>query len=167
MWFSCDKIEFDITYNKDYVMVTTSKFIESLYEKVLYRAPDKSGLTYWEEQLVDDHLSVTEITNEFISSKEFHIKIAPIVALYHFVLGREPDKEGLEYWIGESKKGVSTDKIASFFMESNEYSSLMSNDITDDTFIETLYSNGFNRASDTEGKAYWLEILKLRLNQPQ
>ncbi|WP_366885913.1 DUF4214 domain-containing protein [Sulfuricurvum sp.] len=141
------------------VMANMTAFIESLYEKILFRVSDASGLLYWTDKLENGELSITEITSDFVNSQEFAVNIAPIENLYFAAFGRAPDMNGLEYWINENKTGISLEKIASFFIESSEYTSLATANMTNEDFIESLYVNGLGRESDALGKAYWVHTM--------
>lgn len=89
-----------------------AQFIESdeadifrLYGAALGRTPDYNGLAYW-TILYRDFKSIShrEIAELFVNSPEFNLLYGPdrntiVYNLYENILGREPDLEGLHYWI--------------------------------------------------------------------
>ena len=85
-----------------------------IYEAVLGRAPDLGGLGYWINDM-DNGVSLTTIAAGFIASKEFQDKygVNPsydtyVNLLYKNILGRDPDSEGLNYWVSNMQKGIDT-----------------------------------------------------------
>jgi len=81
-----------------------------LYIATFNRAPDAEGFNYWlnesplqtmEEiaQSFFDQPETKALYPEGTSDEEF------ITAIYHNVFGREPDEEGLKYWVSELQNG--------------------------------------------------------------
>lgn len=110
--------------------------ITNLYQALLGRAPDQSGLQFWD----DTGLSTQAIQAEFLRSPEYRTK--SIDDLYGNVLGREPDAGGLNYW---DQTGLDTSQIQSEMLKSPEYKSS----------VQGLYSNVFGRQPDSAGLNYW------------
>ncbi|MCO8166807.1 DUF4214 domain-containing protein [Pseudomonas sp. 21LCFQ02] len=78
-----------------------------------------------------------------------------ITALYIAAFGRAPDKGGLAYWTAQMEAGLSFDSVISSFLNSQEAASLVGQGVSDQAFLNTLYSNVLNRAPDTGGAQYW------------
>ena len=77
--------------------------------------------------------------------------------VYRSVLGREGEDEGVNYWINALYNyQVSGADLAMQFVTSKEYTD---KGTSNDQFVEMLYSAFFGRASDTDGKNYWLSQL--------
>ena len=75
--------------------------------------------------------------------------------LYTVALNRESEPEGKAYWVDQVvNKGASGADCARFFLLSAP--EFMNRNLPDDVFIETLYQTFFGRASEGEGKSYWL-----------
>ncbi|MGP2493936.1 DUF4214 domain-containing protein [Mesorhizobium sp. PUT5] len=82
--------------------------------------------------------------------------------LYQTAFGREPDAEGLGYWIRHQDAGQSSfEDVARSFMASPEFIKLYGDDgtLSDDAFIGLLYANVLGRDPDPGGFAYWLDKL--------
>ena len=81
-----------------------------------------------------------------------------IERLYVVALGRESDPEGKAFWAKEVKTGVRTGgDCAKEFLISPEF---LDKNMSTEDFVEVLYSTFFDRASEPEGKAYWVNALK-------
>jgi len=91
-----------ITTNFIYAQQATHTSVTKLYVATFNRAPDGDGLNYW----VGSGLTIEDIAMSFFdqdetrelypegySSQEF------IKAIYRNLFNREPDREGLEYWV--------------------------------------------------------------------
>jgi len=85
-----------------------------------------------------------------------------IYRLYQAAFDRQPDQEGLGYWIDEFDAGKGDLAwVAKSFMLSNEFKSLYGSPetLSDDAFLNVLYRNVLDRDPDTEGKVYWMNEL--------
>jgi hypothetical protein len=93
-----------------------------------------------------------------------------IAATYLSFFGRAADADGFDFWVNEFATGASTQSpstlfanIASSFGVSNEAKALYpflanptgASDAQISSFLETVYTNLFNRSSDPTGLAYW------------
>ncbi len=82
-----------------------NKFVYSAYENGLGRKPDHSGFKYWFKRLSSNEISARSFINEMITSEEFNTTykhpIDKISALYHTIVGRAPEEDGLAFWMGE------------------------------------------------------------------
>jgi Ca2+-binding RTX toxin-like protein len=79
--------------------------------------------------------------------------------LYQATLDRAPDVSGFDYWTDQLKAGADYFGIVAGFVQSPEfqraYGSLSNGD-----FVELLYNNVLDRASDPGGRANWLAQLE-------
>jgi len=86
-----------------------------------------------------------------------------VFRLYQAVFGREPDTEGLGYWIRHQDMGQSSfEDVIRSFMDSPEFSQRYGSEgsLSNRGFIELLYENVLGRAYDEEGFSYWDEKLE-------
>ena len=80
-----------------------------------------------------------------------------IFRLYNAAFNRFPDSSGLNYWITKNKSGENTYRqTCSSFIISNEFIQTYGNVITNEEYLNTLYSNVLNRTADSNGFNYWL-----------
>ncbi len=84
---------------------------------------------------------------------------ATVTRLYTAFFNRLPDKDGLEFWIGEAERGIKLDEIAYNFEAGNEFGILFKN-ASDAQYVEFLYGQVLKRGSDAAGKAYWVDQLE-------
>jgi hypothetical protein len=121
--------------------VTKPDDISKLYQDILQRAPDQSGLEYWQNQQKNG-MSLDDIANSFKNSDE-----AKIIGGYNDILGRAPDQSGLDYYRSQLQGGRSANDILNELKGSNEGQ------------INADYQNVFGRNADQTGKQYYLDLL--------
>ena len=80
-----------------------------------------------------------------------------VARFYQYCLGREPDTDGLDNWVGDLVAGTKTGAdVAVGFMFSAEY---VPQNTSDEQFIDTSYRVFFGRDADAPGKAHWVATL--------
>lgn len=104
---------------------STVNYVNSLYQNIMGRAPDKEGAQYWANQLESGNVSQADVLQQFAGSKEFQglYKDNPTQAintLYQTALGRAPEKEGLDYWTNQAKGGMNLADLVGGFVNSQE-----------------------------------------------
>lgn len=83
-----------------------------------------------------------------------------VTALYVATFNRAPDSAGLDYWVNESN--LNLEDIAQSFFSQTEAISLYASYISNGIFIDSVYSNLFNREADQDGYNYWLNELNTK-----
>ena len=77
--------------------------------------------------------------------------------LYNASFKRLPDPEGLRYWIGNFSSGKDDERaVASSFLASAEFKERYGEDVSNESYVETLYINVLGRNYDQAGYNYWL-----------
>lgn len=82
--------------------------------------------------------------------------------LYQAVFGREPDAEGLGYWVRHQDAGQSSfEDVARSFMASPEFEQRYGSEdeLSNADFLDLLYQNVLGRDPDADGFAYWTDKL--------
>jgi hypothetical protein len=74
--------------------------------------------------------------------------------LYLSTLGRNPDGEGLSYWIEQRQAGMTQDQQANLFIASTEFAE-RSQSQDNQSFVRDLYANGLGREAEAEGLSFW------------
>ena len=105
-----------------------------LYNAAFARFPDADGLEYWIDKNGSGENSKREVAQSFLASDEFSDKYGDNVStedyvktLYNNILGRTPDPEGYNYWVGQLSSGNETRAEALLgFAESAENKALFS-----------------------------------------
>jgi Domain of unknown function (DUF4214) len=85
-------------------------------------------------------------------------------SVYVLILGREPDESGLTNYRRQLGRGVSKKAIVAEVAESNEarprYSHLDLAQLSDNDFLDAIYSRVLGRSPDAEGKHHYLDRLR-------
>ncbi len=86
-----------------------------LYNASFKRLPDADGLKYWIEKYTSGENDERAVASSFLVSDEFKERYGANVSdstyvnnLYQNVLGRLPDRSGLNYWLGQLNSGAET-----------------------------------------------------------
>jgi hypothetical protein len=105
---------------------STAAALDRLYLAFFLRHPDTEGIRYWIRVRGSGQPS-EHIAEWFAESEEFQLRYgdsgfgAFLDQLYRDVLGREPDPEGREYWLGLLETGqVSRGSIVVYFADGEE-----------------------------------------------
>ncbi|MBO4494281.1 MAG: DUF4214 domain-containing protein [Clostridiales bacterium] len=79
--------------------------------------------------------------------------------LYTIALNRASEPEGKAFWVKEIEDGNRTGGDCAYFflIEAPEFKN---RGLGDEDFVETLYKTFFDRASEADGKAFWVGQLK-------
>ena len=97
-----------------------------LYDGLMHRAPDVSGINYWLGQH-EAGQSMVQIAQSFLSSGEFSAiygslnNSAFVSAMYTSVLGRASDPVGTAYWNSQLDHGLTRAEVLLNFTDSNEF----------------------------------------------
>ena len=83
---------------------------------------------------------------------------AQVVRLYHAALDRDPEQQGLNFWIGQLREGHGLLDLAQSFLASPEFNSRYGS-LTDSQYVDRLYQNVLGREGEAAGKAWWLSQL--------
>ena len=77
--------------------------VKQVFEQQLGRAPDTGGAQYYQSQ-VDSGRSIADISKEIAQSKEGQkIDKQAATSAYRQALGRNPEPEGLQYWLSTAQ----------------------------------------------------------------
>ena len=103
-------------------------FVARLYKVCLGRAYDQEGLDNWVGALTSGTADVYSVVAEFFNSQEFmnrNLNDTEFVTVaYQTILGREPDKSGLEHWVNNLTWGDTRDDVLYGFLRSQEFKKL-------------------------------------------
>ncbi|MFP5322045.1 MAG: DUF4214 domain-containing protein [Acidimicrobiia bacterium] len=128
--------------------------IDELYRRVLGREPEPGGRDHWLGVLAAGR-TLESVAAAFHGSDERYARVgatpgAFVDALYRELLGREPDAEGREAWIGRLRAGMSRTDVAVSFYGSVESRRQR---------VEALYRDVLGRAADRSGREHWVGAL--------
>ena len=166
------------------------RFVERLYSTCLDRGSDVEGINYWSKTLEEHTNTGAAVAANFVFSEEYIGKNTSdeefLKMLYYAFFDREPDEEGMNYWMFQmNNSGCSRKKIFENFVNSQEFYDICDNfgivrgyyesDDPNDAlpenalmtteefeifnFVERLYGKCLNRGSDSEGIRFWTRLL--------
>ena len=103
-------------------------FATRLYTCCLGRDPEEGGLKYWSLALTNLEKTGAEAAKQFFESEEFQnmrtSNTEYVTRLYRTFMGREPETDGLNYWVGELVKGRSRLYVMAGFASSQEFTNI-------------------------------------------
>jgi len=103
-------------------------FTERMYQIILGRNSESAGLLYWTEQLLTGKTDGAAMGQFFAFSKEFkNLKLSNkefLTRLYRAFMDREPDEDGLNYWLSLMEVGAPREAIFNGFIHSKEFTNI-------------------------------------------
>ena len=83
-----------------------------------------------------------------------------VTQIYKAWFKRLPDPDGLRYWISNFSSGKDDERaVASSFLASTEFKERYGEDVSNASYVNTLYINVLGRDYDQTGYDYWLSNL--------
>ncbi|MBO5283034.1 MAG: DUF4214 domain-containing protein [Lachnospiraceae bacterium] len=172
---------------EDYHRVLDRQFVSRLYEKVLERTVDATGLAEWSNGLYDGKLTGAKVVQNIFESQEFINKEKTdeeyIQLLYQAVFDRPADQPGMETWLGVFEQGMSRTYVLWGFMESTEFAQMCENysivkgsiTLTENrdqnagitAFVSRLYNLALDRKPDVAGLNDWTGRLLKKKETPK
>ncbi|MGH1573439.1 DUF4214 domain-containing protein [Methylobacterium sp. P31] len=146
--------------------------VYALFEGILGRAPDASGLEYYANQIAHG-VAPASLAANFLASPEGQARLGAadnttfIQQLYQNTLHRAADSAGLQYHLDELAHGVSRVQVADNFVFSPEFTNTVQQAISSGLFVPDanasevarLYYTMLGRAPDAIGLTYWTDKL--------
>jgi hypothetical protein len=137
-----------------------ASLVDKLYDQVLHRSAEDSGLIYWTSQL-DAGAKLDAVATGIFNSTE---RLDPLVTqFYRQYLGRDTDPSGLAFWVADwQAKGDPRDVVENilasqeFFDDSGD---------TNAGYITLLYQRVLQRPAEPSGLAYWVGLMAAPKNE--
>jgi hypothetical protein len=143
----CERLE-------DRLTPDATSFVTGLYNNLLNRAPDASGLAHW-VSLIQSGMSNAQAADGFWTSAE-HRGIQ-VDAFYTNFLHRPSDPAGRAFWINVlTSRQLNETQVAGFFLTSNEYVATHS---TPDAYVTGLYLDVLARLPSNPELVNWENVL--------
>ena len=103
-------------------------FATRLYTECLGRDPETDGLNFWSLGLTNLELTGSQAAHEFFFSKEFNDhnygNEELLTRMYKTFMGRDPDTDGMNYWLGEMNNGMTKQQVFDSFVQSKEFTQI-------------------------------------------
>ena len=87
--------------------------------------------------------------------------------IYKAAFNRQPDAQGLGFWIEQLDNGVTLLEASEGFLTSQEFQQLYGVDPTDEQFIDLLYENVLQRPADQQGYDFWISAMNSGVSRAQ
>lgn len=149
-----------VGFQTRYGALDNNQFVTLLYQNVLHRAPDTEGLANWAGAMAAGTSRESVVVGfsqsaEFIAASNPQDDFGQVYRLYASTLDRAPDAGGFDNWINALGGGMTLLEAAGGFVGSAEFQANYGA-LDDATFVELLYNNVLDRASDPGGLASWV-----------
>ena len=103
-------------------------FATRLYTECLGRDPETEGLNFWSLGLTNLELTGSQAAHEFFFSKEFndhnYNNDELLTRMYKTFMGRDPDDDGMNYWLNEMNNGMTKEQVFDCFVSSAEFTQI-------------------------------------------
>jgi hypothetical protein len=130
-----------------------SAAVRALYQDLLGRNADASGLAKWSGQL-QTGTPLKTVSASLSSSREY--ASVRVQAVYRDVLGRPADDAGLRSWVDRVQSGsVLVDGVALEFLSRQEFYGVAGG--TDEAFVARLYQVVLGRTASAAEQTTWAE----------
>lgn len=127
--------------------------VRALYQDLLGRQVDASGLGTWTNKLLTG-TSQSELVTSLTSSEEY--RRLRITQAYQQVLGRAPEAAGMTSWLNRIAAGQATvDDVRVQFYASEEY--YLRSGRTDTGYVGMLYNTALGRSGSPAEVQQWVE----------
>jgi hypothetical protein len=136
---------------------SASEFVDAQYRDILGRAPTAGERTALVSRL-DGGLAPDTAIEELLRSDASFLSAGSVVRLYYGYFDRDPETEGLQYWIDQRRRGIGLDAIGAVFSTSPEFQATYGR-LSDGGFVDLVYRNVLHRAPDAAGRRYWVDQL--------
>ena len=109
-------------------VVGIANFVRRMYVEVLDRKCETDGYRFWGNKIVTHQASGADMARHFVFSQEYLEKETTnkeyVTMLYKAIMGREPEEDGLNFWLKALKSGTSRETILDEFIRSEEYANI-------------------------------------------
>ncbi len=152
-----DVTNFDSAYPKDLFLSGYSSIISNGYAFTC----SGSKIDYVYDA---DTLGMYSTLERTIAPYNYGTQVTPkdpieafVTRAYRVVLQREPDAAGLADWTSQLRSGKKTASqvILGFYLSKE----MLGRNLSNSEYVESVYLGLFDRASDANGKAHWVEAL--------
>lgn len=128
------------------------RFVDQVYQDLLNRQADATGLAFWAGQLDAGTATRTQIVQAIEGSTEYDQIL--VQKAYTQFLHRSVDPAGLAFWVGALQAGQTPEQVDAALVGSPEYFQNRGGG-TNSGFLTALYQDALNRAPDAGGQAFF------------
>jgi hypothetical protein len=144
----CEQLE-------DRLALSATTYVTAVYQNLLGRAPDSSGLNFWVGQIQNNGLTNQQVATAIWRSVEH--RQDEVMSYYNNFLHRPADAGGLAFWTSVLVNGQLNEQgVETLFLTSNEYTNAH---VTPALFIQGLYLNILGRLPAANEQSFWVNQL--------
>jgi len=158
-------------FTNRYGGLSNADFVNALYQNVLGRPGDASGVASFNGALASGASRGT-ILAAFADSDEERGRLngnpnvtyaataeAQMARMYDAAFGRDADPVGFSRFVGSVISGTTLQQVAPSFLGSSEFGSRYGAAPSDQALVDALYQNTLHRAPDAAGEAQYVRAL--------
>jgi Domain of unknown function (DUF4214) len=131
------------------------RYIEAVYQALLLRPADASGLAFWSGQL-ENGTALSAVAALLTHSAEY-FQTNVIKPAYKEFLNRSADQTGLDFWTQQLQGGETDEQMQAGFIASDEFFNNAGG--TNKGWIDALYQALLGRQPDPSGEMFWVNAL--------
>jgi hypothetical protein len=131
------------------------RLISAVYESLLGRPADATGLDFWEAQM-EQGSSLRDVARFIAGSQEHQTNV--VQNLYQSLLRRPADAAGLAFYVAALQAGATDESVQAALLGSGEYFQNVGGDTTNG-FLAALYQDLLSRPLDPAGHAFFEQVL--------
>lgn len=146
----------DVSATAGTQLTQSQRFVVHLYQDVLGRQPDSSGLAFWATNLDLGTFTQGQVSIGFVTSDEYRANT--IRSYFQDILGRGPEVAEVDAYMGQFRAGRSQDQIRESFFASDEFSARFSHNSA--AFVAQLYSQVLGRTGSAGEVNFWVNVLR-------
>ena len=135
--------------------LANQSFVAHLYQDLLGRLAEPSGLSGWAEALDSGQATRAQVVMGIENSLEYRARVIQI--LYGQYFHRTADPAGLASWTGYLASGGRYDGLRSNLLASDEYYQLHGRDNA--SLVKAVYRDVLAREADAAGAQGWIQFL--------
>jgi len=130
-----------------------TNYVLGLYQDVLGRTPETAGFIAWLNQLGSGATN-QQVADAIWNTPEHRGR--QVDGFYQRFFLRQPDAPGRQFWTVQMVSGMTEEAVMAALLTTAEYNFLHS---ANQQFVNSIYQNVLNRASDTNGRNFWTNAL--------
>jgi len=136
-------------------------FAGQQFVDLLGRQADPAGLANWTNALQAGSTTTAGMVASLVNSGEAAMIVEPVNRLYLAYFRRNPDADGLRYWVWRLRGGATLGQVSAAFAGSPEFVGTYGS-LSDRAFVDLVYRNVLGRSADAAGLDYWVGQLAAR-----
>lgn len=131
---------------------------------LLSTGPNPTQIEADSANLVGRGWSAADLAVQLATSTSHGNLVPGVVRLYGASFGRNPDADGLQYWVSKRAGDGELDRIATSFVSAPEFKQLYGA-LNNTQFVQRVYLNVLGRQPDASGGGYWVSQLDRGLSR--